>query len=332
MRKHIKKKPFLPLLLSILLLGSLSGCGSAAKAETAAVRIGCMKGPTAIGMVQLLSASDAGSSLHQYDATIAGTADEISTGLLNGTLDIAAVPCNLASVLYHKTNGEIVTAAINTLGVLYIVENGDTIHSISDLAGKTLYATGQGTTPEYTLRYLLNRAGLDPDTDVTILYRSEAAEVSALLQQNPDAVAMLPQPYVTSVITSNPDWRIALDLTDAWESVCDDSSIVTGVLVAQKTFIEENPQVFADFLTEYQASADYANEHVAETAQLLEEYDIFKASVAEKAIPYCNVTCITGTEMQDKICAYLQVLYDQNPASVGGSLPEEGMFYLENAN
>ena len=291
------------------------------------INIGCMKGPTAIGMIKLLSDSDDGKTQNTYHYTIAGTADELSTALIQGNMDIAAVPCNLASVLYNKTDGEILTVSINTLGVLYIVENGETIQSVTDLRGKTIYSTGQGTTPEYTLRYLLTANGLDPDTDVTIEYKSEAPEVVATLAQNPDAVAMLPQPYVTAAMNNNENLRIALDVTKEWEASAD-GTVVTGVLVARKSFIEENKEAFAAFLEEYEASTLYAKESVEETAQLLEKFDIFKAAIAKTAIPYCNVTYIDGEEMKTKATAYLQVLYAQNPAAVGGSV-QEGMFWLE---
>lgn len=291
------------------------------------IRIGCMKGPTAIGMIKLLSDSDKDAAKNSYQYTIAGTADEISTGLMGGTLDMAAVPCNLASILYQKSQGEIVTVAVNTLGVLYIVESGDTVHSVSDLKGKTLYSTGQGTTPEYTLRYLLTSAGLDPDKDVTIEYKSEATEVVAALTQNPNALAMLPQPYVTIAQKNNETLRIALDITKEWEANSD-STVVTGVIVAHKSFIKEHPEAFAAFLAEYKESALYANSNIDETAALLEEYDVFKAAIAKQAIPYCNVTYLDGEEMQSKVLSYLKILYDQNPASVGGKLPEEDMFYI----
>lgn len=326
-----KQKNILPALFIIcVLIISAAGC-KLPDMNPAQIHIGCMKGPTAIGMVQLITSSDEGYSINDYYPTIAGTADEISSSLINGTLDIAAVPCNLASILYNKTDGEIVTAAINTLGVLYIVENGNEVQAVSDLKGKTIYSTGQGTTPEYTLRYLLESAGLNPDTDVTITFKSEAPEVVAMLSQNPDAVAMLPQPYVTAATESNPDWRIALDVTAEWEAL-NDSTVVTGVIVARRDFIEKNENAFQDFLAEYKASATYANEYTSQTAQLLERYDIFPSAIAVKAIPYCNVTCITGEEMQEKILAYLEILYEQNPDAIGGKLPEEGMFYLEAEN
>ncbi len=292
------------------------------------INIGCMKGPTGIGMIKLLNDSDEGISANNYNYTIAGTADEISTALVKGELDVAAVPCNLASVLYNKTEGEVVTVAINTLGVLYIVEAGESVNEVADLKGKTIYSTGQGTTPEYTLRYLLTEAGINPDNDVNIQYKSEAAEVLAALTLDTEAVAMLPQPYTTVALNSNESMRIALDVTAEWEKLPSDSTVVTGVLVARKSFIEANEEGFAKFLEEYKASTEYANSNVEETAALLEKFDIFKAAIAKKAIPYCNVTFIDGTEMKEKAMAYLQVIFDQNANAVGGKL-EEGMFYIE---
>lgn len=293
-------------------------------------RIAAMTGPTAIGMVKLMQDAEDGSTEFPYEFQIFGTADEVSTGLIQGTLDLAAVPCNLAAVLYQKTEGELQIAAINTLGVLYIVETGETIQSVEDLKGKTIYSTGQGTTPEYTLNYLLHSYGLNPETDVTIAYRSEAAEVAAVLAESEDAVAMLPQPYVTVAMTQNEKLRIALSVTEEWEAVNSDSTVVTGVLVVRKAFAEENPDLMTAFLAAYEESAAYANQEVEDCASLVEKYGIFKAAIAAKAIPYCNISFIRGEEMEQKIMGYLKTLHEQNPASVGGQLPDEEIFYKGN--
>ena len=327
------KKKLLSLLLTVCTaLSIFSGCSDKSDktdntAQTTTINIACMKGPTGIGMIKLIDDSVEGNTSNKYNYSIVGTADEIATKLIKGELDIAAVPCNLASVLYNKTEGEILTLGINTLGVLYIVEAGETVTSTADLKGKTIYSTGQGTTPEYTLRFLLSSAGLDPDKDVNIQFKSEAPEVLAALQQDASAVAMLPQPYATVALNSDENMRIALDVTKEWENFSDDT-VVTGVLVAQKSFIEENADAVKAFMEEYEASTTFANTNVDETASLLEKYDVFKAAIAKKAIPYCNVTLITGEEMKTKAMSYLQVLLNENPAAIGGKL-EEGMFYLE---
>ena len=327
------KKKLLSLLLTVCTaLSIFSGCSDKSDKDnknsgTTTINIGCMKGPTGIGMIKLLSDSDDNKTTNKYNYTIAGTADEIATMLLKGDLDIAAVPCNLASVLYNKSEGEILTLAINTLGVLYIVEAGENVNTVEDLKGKTIYSTGQGTTPEYTLRFLLSSAGLDPDKDVDIQFKSEAPEALAALQQDEDAVAMLPQPYTTVALNSNENMRIALDVTAEWEKYCDDT-VVTGVLVGRKEFINKNKDAFTSFMKEYEASTAYANSNIDDTAALLEKYDITKAPIAKKAIPYCNVTFITGEEMKTKAMSYLTVLFNENAASIGGKL-QEGMFYLE---
>ena len=325
------KKKLLALLLTVCTaLSVFSGCSNKSDTEESltTINIGCMKGPTGIGMIKLLSDSDEGKTTNKYNYTIAGTADEIATKLLKGDLDIAAVPCNLASVLYNKSEAEILTLAINTLGVVYIVESGETITNVADLKGKTIYSTGQGTTPEYTLRFLLSSANLNPDKDVNIQFKSEAPEVLAALKQDNTAVAMLPQPYATVALNSDENMRIALDVTKEWENYNKGNTVVTGVLVARKSFIEKNKTTLESFLKEYEASTTYANENIDDTAALLEKFDIFKAAIAKKAIPYCNVTFITGKEMKEKASAYLTVLLNENPASIGGNL-QEGMFYLE---
>lgn len=299
-----------------------------AKVEGCDFNIASLKGPTSIGLVKLFSDSDAGNTVNKYNYSIYGTADEISTGMVKGDLDVAAVPCNLASVLYNKTEGQVVIAAVNTLGVLYIVEKGEELGSIADLKGKTIYTTGQGTTPEYTLRYLLSQNGLDPDKDVTIEFCSEASEVVSTIATMDSAVAMLPQPYVTVAQTKVDGLKVAFDVTEEWEKADKDSTVVTGVLIARKAFIEEHPEQFKAFLDEYKVSAEYANSNVEDTAELVEKFDIFKAAIAKKAIPECNVTFITGDDMKTKVSSYLKVLFDANPKAVGGKLPDDGIYYV----
>lgn len=292
------------------------------------ISIAVMKGPTALGMVKLMEDNEVGIAANNYSFMVAGAADEISPKLIKGELQMAAVPCNLASVLYNKTEGQISMLAVNTLGVLYIVETGDGIQKVEDLKGKTIYSTGKGTTPEYTLRYLLSAAGLDPDKDVTIEFKSEATEIAALLSDAEDAVAMLPQPYVTTVMMNNEKVRIALDVTAEWEALTNgESSVVTGVIVAQKSFIEENKAAVDAFLAEYALSTQYANEQTESAAELVEKFGIFKAAVAKKAMPYCNIVCIQESEMEQKAGAYLNTLYEQAPNAVGGKLPEADFYY-----
>lgn len=293
------------------------------------IKIAALKGPTAIGMVKIMDDAQAGTTANNYNFTIAGTADEISAGLVKGEIDIAAIPCNLASVLYNKTEGQIKLAGINTLGVLYIVETGDTIKTVEDLKGKTIYSTGLGTTPQYTLNYLLNAYGIDPEKDVTIEYKTEPTEVASILSEATDAIAMLPQPYVTTVMMSNDKVHIALDVTKEWNAVSTDgSTVVTGVVVVRSDFLEQHKDAFNAFMGEYAASAVYVNENVDEASALVEKFDIFKAAAAKKAIPYCNITLIQGEDMKEKVSGYLTTLFNQKPESVGGKLPADDFYYI----
>ncbi|MBR1757838.1 MAG: ABC transporter substrate-binding protein [Lachnospiraceae bacterium] len=291
------------------------------------VNIAALKGPTVIGMTKVIADAAEGNTANNYNFTIAGAADEITPGLIKGEIQIAAVPTNLASVLYNKTEGKVRIAAINTLGVLYILENGESIQSIEDLKGKTIYSMGQGTTPEYTLRFVLSQNGIDPDKDVTIEYKSEATEVVGVLAQTEGAIGMLPQPQVTAAMAQNDKLRVAIDVTEQWEkSVDNGSTVTTGSLVVNADWAAENPEALAAFLEEYKASVEYVNNNVDDAAAKLEELDLFKAGVIKKAIPMCNIVFITGDDMKTKVSGYLQVLFDQNPASVGGALPGEEIF------
>jgi NitT/TauT family transport system substrate-binding protein len=271
-----------------------------------------------------------GETNYDYEFTMVTAADELLGQVISGTLDIAMIPANVASVLYNKTEGGISVIDINTLGVLSVVECGDSIHSISDLKGKTIYLTGKGTTPDYVLQYLLSANGLTTD-DVTLEYKSEAAEVVSVLAADETAIGLLPQPFVTSAILQNESLRVALDLTDEWDNIQEDSGsrLVTGVTIVRNDFLEEHQDAVTDFLAEHADSASYTNENPQEAADLIEAQGIVaKAAIALKAIPDCNIVCITGEEMQAALEGYLEVLYDLEPSSVGGALPDEAFYYL----
>ena len=289
----------------------------------AALRIAGLKGPTTMGLVNLMSSADGAS----YEFTMYGAADEIVPLLVKGELDAAAVPANLAATLYQKTEGAVEVACVNTLGVLYILENGETIQSVADLKGQTIVTTGKGTTPEYVLRYVLSQNGIDPDADVTIEYCSEATEALSQVQAGMASIAMLPQPFVTSALSQVEGLRVALDMNEEWEAVAG-SQLVTGVLVARKDAVEADPAAFEAFLDGYAASVEAANTDLEGTAALCEQYGIVaKAALAQKALPACNIVFETGDEMKTDLVNYFQVLFDADPASVGGALPADDFYY-----
>ena len=334
--KHLWKKG-LALCLALLMTASLAACGGGKEppappqedeAETpVTVRVAALKGPTAMGLVKVMHDDPHSALGPSYEFTLAGSADEVTPALIQGELDAACVPANLASVLYNQTEGEIVTLAVNTLGVLYLVEKGNAVQSLADLKGKTIVAAGKGSTPEYALRYLLQENGIDPDGDVVIDWKSEHSECVAALASGAATIALLPQPFVTVAESKIEDLRMALDLNQEWDALDNGSGLITGVVVARKAFVEEHPTAVATFLDDYAASVDWVNENTADAAAFIGEYGIVDAAVAEKALPYCNIVCITGSEMKEKLSGYLQVLLEGNPKSVGNAVPEDGFYY-----
>lgn len=293
------------------------------------VRLGAMTGPTGMGMVKVFRDADSSESRNPYTYSIMGAADELTPLVLQGELDIVSVPANLASTLYNKTEGGVRVLAVNVLGVLYIGEfNTEELNSVADLKGKTIYATGKGSTPEYFLRYILTQNGIDPDKDVTIEWKSEPSEVVALLNAEQKGIAMLPQPYVTAAATQlGEGFRVAISLSDEWAALDNGTLCTTAVVMARTAFVEENPEAVETFLEEFAASAQWVNENVADAAALCGEYEIIKAPIAQKAIPNCNIVCITGAEMKDALSGCLQVIFDQNPKAVGGQLPLDDFYY-----
>ena len=317
--------------LAAMLCAAVMTLGAAALAEND-VNVTALKGPTAMGMVKLMDEAERGAvDGNAYTFDIAAAVDEVTPKIVKGETDIAAVPANLASVLYNNTQGEVQVLAVNTLGVLYIVESGDSVNSVEDLRGKTIYASGKGATPEYALNYILTENGIDPEKDVTIEWKSEHAECLAALLAEDNAIAMLPQPFVTTAQTKSDKIQVRLDLTAEWDAIQTNSEapsqLITGVVVVRKQYAQENPEAVEAFLKSYAESVEYVNANVEDAAQLVGKYEIVPAAVAQKAIPACNITCITGADMQQKLSGYLNVLFEQNPKAVGGALPADDFYY-----
>lgn len=292
------------------------------------VNVAALKGPTGMGLIKFIEDSFAVSEApYVFDFKLESAADAITPKLIKGEIDIAAVPANLASVLYNRTNGGVVVLNINTLGVLYIVENGDTVSSVEHLRGKTIYASGQGNTPEYALNYMLESYGLVPGTDVFIEFKTEHSECLAAILGEPNAVAMLPQPFVTSAIMQNENVRIALDINKEWENATGKRH-VTGVTVARKEFVEAHPEAVKAFLDGHKTSSEYVNTNVDDAATLMEKHGLFKAAIAKSAIPYCSISCIYGEEMKSILSEYLTILSGQNIKALGGALPADDFYYI----
>ena len=295
--------------------------------EGAEINLGLLNGPTGMGAAKLLADNDAGETVNQYTVTMGSDpANDILPKLNNGELDIAALPTNVAANLYNKT-GKVQLLALNTLGVLHILENGDTVNSLADLNGKTLYAINQGTNTEYVLDYLLTQNGLDPDTDVDIQWKT-SEEVTSLMASGEIDLCMLPVPAATTVLMQNSDVRDAVDLSDAWTQSGAAGTFTMGCVVVRAEFAQENPEAVAAFLTEYEASINYIKDNPEEGAALIEQYGIVpKAAIAQAAIPQANMIFVAGQDMKS-ISSYYEVLFAADPDSIGGSIPDDGFYYI----
>ena len=343
------KRKLLALTMALLMLGgALAGCGqksaetttpapeTSAPVETTAqptqetgdtVRFAVLNGPTGVGAAKLMADSDAGTTANSYNVEVFTANDQVAAGLTNGEIDIAAVASNVAANLYNKTDGGIQMLAVSGLGVLYILENGDTVHSMANLAGRTLYATGQGANPEYVLNYLLTENGVDP-AEVDIQWKT-GDEITTLMVSGEADLCMLPVPAATAVQLKNADVREALDLSAEWDNLQNGSHLTMTTIVARTDFIQEHPQAVENFLADYQASVDYVNGDPAAAAELVASYGITaNAQIAEAAIPKCALVCITGaSDMRSAIQGYYEVLYQAYPDSIGGGIPDDAFYY-----
>ena len=327
------KKKLAVFLAALLVATGLTACGqkeevSSEPAVTA--KVAALKGPTSMGMVKMM-ADQKDAKEKNYEFTIGSSPDEIAPKFLKGEFDIVALPSNLASILYNKSQGKVQVLAINTLRILYLMENGDTVKSVGDLKGRTIYSSGKGAVPEYAFNYILKANGLNPDTDLRIEYKSEHTEALAALFNDKSSLAVLPQPFATVASLKNKGLRPALDLTKEWDKASKNakSTMITGVVVVNKDFAAKYPEKIKKFMADYKASIDYTNTNVDDAAKLIEENNIVPAAVAKKAIPQCNITYIDGSDMKDKLSGYLQVLFEANPKSIGGKIPADDFYYVQ---
>lgn len=321
MKKNIMKRIVTMITAAVMLfsLAALAACSK--KQDDTEIRIAALKGPTGMGMVKLADKQN----YPNYTVSIEASPDALNPRIISGEVDVAAVPVNLASVLYNKLDGDISVLAVSTLGVLYVVEAGSEVNSVADLAGKTVYATGQGATPEYILNYLLDKNGVAGSVEVN--YVGEHAALATMLADGSAEIGMLPEPNVTSTLAGNDNMRIALNLTEEWNKVCS-TELVQGVVIARKSFVNEHPEAIEQFLREYEKSSAFVNENIDEAAKLIVDVGILgNVEIAKKAIPNCNISFSKGEAMHKAVEGMLAVLFEANPKSIGGKLPDKDFYY-----
>lgn len=325
------KKRILSIMMISLLMLSLFGCASTPKIDTEKeISVMVLNGTTGFGMAKLMEDDATDAAALNYKFAVETDASNINAALINGSADIAALPTNAASVLYNKTQGKVQVVALNTLGVLYVVEKGDTVKSFADLKGKTVYVPGKGSNPEYIVNFLCEKNGFEIGKDITLDFSYNApAELRTAVAAGKVDLAVLPEPMVTIAKTANAELNVALDLTKEWDKVATPGSLVQGCIVATKEFAENNPNELNKFLEEYEASVKYTIENAQNAGELVAKHGIFeKAPVATKAIPNCNICFVKGEEMKNSLSEFYKVLLEANPASIGGKLPADDHYYI----
>ena len=309
-------KKIIAICLTLILALSLFACAKPAEK----VRVAALAGPTGMGLAYLMQEQS-----DKYEVEILTAPDQVTAKVINGEVDIAAVPINLAAVLNAKTEGKVKVVAINTLGVLYLLENGNSVHSIEDIAGKTVYSVGQGSTPEYIMQLLLDAYGLSDS--VTVEFIEDNAELIARLVAGNGTVALLPEPHVSMATAQSENVRVALAVNDLWAAK-NDTQVVQGVYIVRSEFLEKHKDLVDAFLKD---AADSANKVVTQAdapAVVVAQGIIGKEPIAKKAIPNCNICLITGEELKVTVSAMLNVLFNANPKSVGGAMPAEDFYYV----
>ena len=321
MKKNLMKRIVAMITAAVMLFSLAAFAACSKKQDDTKIRIAALKGPTGMGMVKLADKQN----YPNYTVSIEASPDALNPRIISGEVDVAAVPVNLASVLYNKLDGDISVLAVSTLGVLYVLEAGSEVNSVADLAGKTVYATGQGATPEYILNYLLDKNGVAGSVEVN--YVGEHAALATMLADGSAEIGMLPEPNVTSTLAGNDNLRIALNLTEEWNKVCS-TELVQGVVIARKSFVNEHPEAIEQFLREYEKSSAFVNENIDEAAKLIVDAGILgNVEIAKKAIPNCNISFSKGEAMHKAVEGMLAVLFEANPKSIGGKLPDKDFYY-----
>lgn len=312
-------------------LFALSACGGGNGEEAAdqpVIRVAALRGPTAMGLLHLMDAHEQGTATGEYSFELAGAPVEIPPLLARGDIDVAVVPANLAAVLYNQMDGAVQALAVVTLGVLHIADMTGEVNAIEDLRGRTIFATGEGATPEFALNYVLKQNGLMPDEDVFIEFRAEAAEIAAAIELGQAEVALLPEPFASTLAVRFDNLRIVMDLTEEWNRVQQDYGLIMSVVIARRGFLEAYPVAIASFMDEYAASINFMTDNLTEAAQLVVDAGLVPSTaIAQAALPRTNMVFITGDEMRRNLMGFFRVLYNANPASVGGALPDEDFFF-----
>ena len=324
----MKKIKLLTLILAFVLVipFALNACNTVALDDELEINIAVLNGTTGFGAAKMISDTESDSATLNYKFTVDTNPANIQAGLINGDIDIAALPTNAAAALYNKSNGKIQIAAVNTLGVLYLMTNGEEIASIKDLKGKTVYCPANN--PAYIFEAILKANGLEAGKDVTLQTLTEPADVQKALAAGEAKIAVIPEPLASAARAANSNLKTPIDLTEEWEKAYGENTLMQGCIVVRTEWADKHPKELEQFLKDYKASIEYTNSNPKEASEMIVAAGIFaKAPIAEKAIPNCNIVYIDGDKMADALSVFFEKLHAVNPTAVGGTLPDSGIYF-----
>ena len=295
------------------------------------IHIAAMNGPTLMGLGHLYNAEN-GKADSKYTFTKEGTPDAVVAGLANKTFDAACLPANTAAIVFNTDSIDIQVAAISMLGVLYVVQKAGTpvIANLADLSGQTVYLTSQGSTPDVAFRYLLAQNNIN---NVKLEFETEGSIIAAGIKtaNSKYDYALLPQPAAT-VASSGPGAATeAIHLSGEWKKFHPESDIITAVLVVRTAYIKNNRAAFEKFLEDYRKSVEFVTDarNLDISAGYVVDMGIVPAlPLAKAALLKCGITFIRAEEMRTSLSQFYQVLYDQNPRSIGGKIPSQKFYYM----
>ncbi|WP_312815471.1 ABC transporter substrate-binding protein [Sedimentibacter sp.] len=323
----MKKISLLLMLITVLLA---AGCNKQEPVNTEPVNvtIAGLKGPTSIGMIKMIDERALNTDKYNVSYVTESAPDALTGKIINGEIQISSVPINLAPVLYNKTGGKVQLMAVNTIGNLYIVGTDD-IESIGELEGKMLGMSAKGSTPDFAMNYLLNQNNISDKVELN--YAMDHATMSQSVIAEDTKVALLPQPFVTQAMIKNSNVKILVDLNEAWKAATNNTSqLYTGAVIVNKDFAENNKDFVEEFLKQYEASVKWVLENQKDASLLVEKNEIMpSAAVVEKAIPYCGIVYEPAHNVKNGLNEFYKILFDSNPASVGGKLPDEGFYFTK---
>jgi len=318
------KKNLLVLLFAAITVVFLVSCSAETRPEQ--IKVVTPAGATAISIVKpMKDTQEIGGTKVLYE--VVPSTDLIVARLTAKEADFAIVPVNLAAQLYRKQMPYSLTSVV-TWGNLFIVSSEE-LEGWDAMKGQDIYLMGKGLVPDIVFRTLLKENGLDPDKDVNLIYLSGATELAPNFISGKSRISMLPEPSLTTVKMKKSDTHVYLDLQEEWKKAfgTDAGYPQAGILV-KNDLIKCNPGLVKQYLGILEEGMNWLNENPKDAGAYAEELNLdLPAAVVEKSIPGNNIQHKYISDVKDQLNDFYRVLFDFSPETVGGELPDNGLYY-----